>query len=214
MGFTEQSNKKIYCGISEGRISFKIGEGQFEYHGGLNGTITDLIYRPDGKFGPELLVILFDEKDEYQLQMRSTSGYAKAFLKQLPNINLAAPVTLVPSYKMKEGKQFAETSMFVQQKNELGKWTALKWAYTVDNPNGLPPAEKVKVKQNGRMEDGWDYDKQMEFLLKMMHEIKPLLPASKVMQRNTNVASVTQPQGAEVYVAPVGADGNADDLPF
>ena len=211
MGFIDNSQRKIYCGISKGKIAYKDRDGAIITHGGITGYITDIIHKPDGKFGPELHIILFDGTETFQLQMRFESGYSRAFLKIIKNAVFTDQVTIVPTYKEKEGSPFAETGMIMSQNG-----SALKWFYTKDNPNGLPPMEKVKAKVNGKLEDVWDNTEQMNFLLRMVNEeIKPMLKPMKVIERNENVAAGREKAPESDSVPDLITGGEPfDDLPF
>lgn len=189
MGYVENNQSKIFNHIKEGRIIHKDKDGTIHSHGGLKGRITDLIYNPDGKFGAEFHVILFDEADGsiHQLQMRFNSGYARAFLRIMKNIDFTTDVVLVPDYKKAEGKEFADTGMIIRQGE-----SALKWYYTKDDPKDLPPMVKVRAKTARGFEDVWDNTEQMEFLLKVVYtEIKPLLkPATENPWDGSNQSAV------------------------
>ena len=109
------------------------------------------------------MVHLSDENGKYILQMPYSSGYSSAFLKALPNVNVKEVVSLVPNLTVEGDKK--KTTLFISQNG-----VPIKWAYTRDNPNGIPNMKQIKVK--GKM--AWDDSEMMEFLENMVNnEILP-----------------------------------------
>lgn len=214
MGFDERSNQmKVFCSIKKGEVIHKNPAGEYETHGGVTGILTDIFVKTDGKYGPELHLSLFD-KNVYVLQMKLDSGYGRAFLKIIPNADLAIPMSIVPTYRPpKDGQEFGESGMIITQGGK-----ALKWAYTKDNPNGLPPLEQLTVKGK----KVWDNTKQIEFLLNVaLNQIKPMLQPLHVLTRgnpnsfapqeaNGGSCDATASQNFTDYCAPA----TSDDLPF
>jgi len=128
-----------------------------EFYKGWNGTITDIKTR-ENDYGKNWMIHLIDENGEYILQLPYSSGYSASFLKALPNLDPMQPVTITPSLKIEGDKK--RTSLFLNQNG-----TALKWAYTKDNPNGLPQLMQIKVKGKTT----WDDSDIMEFLENMVN---------------------------------------------
>lgn len=162
-----------------------------EFYDFIDGVITDIGIKSHDEYGKFWSVTLRDtDTGELQnLQFNYSSGYANGFLKALPNVDLGSKVKLAPSAK-KEGDK-TKTTLFINQYN-----SAVKWFYTKDNPNGLPPLQKVKVKGK----ETWDDSDAMEFLEKMvLNEIVPMLRTAKPVTASAPV---------------VVADEDNDDLPF
>lgn len=186
MGLGNNSSSKTYLGIKEGKVAHRKGDNTTDYYDHITGYLTDAYVKEDGKFGRELHLVIRDGQDLYVLQMRLESGYARAFLRVVKNAALAELMTIIPMYKVTEDSQ--QAGMIVMQNG-----TALKWYYTRNNPNGLPELEPCKMKdpKTGKLVDGWDNTKQMEFLVNMLNtEIRPILTPAKVGISRENVAAV------------------------
>lgn len=205
MGLGNSSASKTYLGIREGKIAHRKGDSTTDYYDHIRGYITDVYIKEDGKFGRELHIVIRDGQDLYVLQMRLESGYARSFLRIIKNAALADPVTIIPTYKLTEDSQ--QAGMIVTQNG-----AALKWYYTRNNPNGLPELEPCKVRdpKTGKLIDGWDNTRQMDFLIRMLHtEIRPVLTPAKVGISRENVAAVQSPVSTADEYEP-----QPDDLPF
>lgn len=109
----------------------------------------------DGDYGKQWEITLWDGVKHWTLRLPYSSRTAKAFLCCLPNVDLSKPVRIQSA--IKDDKQ----SLFVSQDG-----SALKWAFTKAEPNGLPKMEKIKVKGN----EVWDDSEQLAFLEKMVTE--------------------------------------------
>lgn len=157
-----------------------------EFYDHVEGQITDIKTREHEEYGKSWVVTLVDGDETYKLQMKYSSGYSSAFLKCLPNVNLADPIRIIPKMTVEGEKK--KTSLFVIQHGK-----PLTHFYTKDNPNGLPPMKKVKVKGK----ETWDDTDMMEFFENMVkNDIVP------------NLNHDTVPAGA------VGEDDNIEDLAF
>lgn len=190
-----------YYNISNGKIcqSFKaMVEGAIErttqtgkitfekFYDFIDGVITGIETR-ENEFGKQWVVSLLDEEtgQTQSLQFNYSSGYAAAFLKALPNVDLSKKVKITPKLTIEGDKK--KTTVFINQGGH-----ACKWFYTKDNPNGLPELKQIKVK--GKIT--WDDSDVMEFLEDMVKRL--VIPrASK-----------------SVATAPVGADASDDEAPF
>lgn len=165
----------IYYGISNGKIVRQFANRtpnsverlnknfrpvHEEFYDYLDGILSD-IYVKENEYGKFWIVILFDEKIQVrqQLQFGFSSGYALAFLKALPNVDIQRSLKIVPSAK-KDGDKL-KTTMFLKQNN-----TTLKWFYTKEHANGLPPLKRMRVKGK----DVWDDTSAMDFLEKMVRQ--------------------------------------------
>lgn len=177
-------NNAIFLTIANGKISRKVKQPtdtsvtrvnkqgntvHEEFYKAWKGRITDVRVKDHPDYGKFWNVTLTDEDGDAVLQMNYSSGYSAAFLKTLPNVDLDSEVTITPNLKIEGDKK--KTSLFITQHGE-----ALKWAYTKDNPNGLPDLRQIKVK--GKIT--WDDSDVMEFLERMVNtQILPKLKAFK-----------------------------------
>lgn len=207
MGAIQESNA-IYLTISNGKICKQVLKPtetsiervnknsktvHEEYYKGWKGRITGIAVREHKDYGKFWNVTITDEDGDAILQMNYSSGYANAFLKTLPNVDLSADVNIVPNLKIENDKK--KTTLFITQHGQ-----PVKWYYTKDDPNGLPQLRKIKVKGK----DTWDDTEVMEFLEKMVNEtIVPKLGKPK--------APTSAGKSSEVVV--VEAE-EVDDLPF
>lgn len=161
----------IYLGISDGKISRRVVQpttdskqrtsktGKIvneEFYKGWQGKIVDISTK-DNEFGKQWLITIQDEDGTAILQMPYSSGYSMAFLKCLPNVDLSRHVKIIPSLKMEGDKK--KTTVFLEQGG-----TPIKWAFTKDNPNGLPELKQKKIK--GKVV--WDDSEILEFLEEMV----------------------------------------------
>lgn len=163
-----------YLTIGEGKIVKRVSEptaksksrttkeGKLvheEFYDSVSGFILSVTVDEHEQYGKSWVINIKDDSGtEYKLKVGYSSGYAQAFLKVFPNVNLTKPVEIVPSMKvMPDGKKKA--SMFIMQG---GTW--LKHYYTRENPNGLPELQKIKVKGK----ETWDDSDRMEFFEKMV----------------------------------------------
>jgi predicted DNA-binding transcriptional regulator AlpA len=198
---TGSNSSSAYYNISNGKIcqSFKamvegaterttqtgkiVFEKFFDY---IDGLITNIETR-ENEFGKQWVVTLLDQETglSQSLQFNYSSGYAAAFLKALPNVDLSKKVKITPKLTIEGDKK--KTTVFINQGGH-----ACKWFYTKDNPNGLPELKQVKIK--GKLT--WDDSDVMEFLENMVkNDIKPKLKGSAV-------------------AAPVDTDAIEEDAPF
>lgn len=173
MGAVKQTNA-IYLTIADGKIVRRFLQPTAdtvtrvtkenktvheEIYKGWSGRITDIGFKDHPDYGRFVNITITDEDGAAILQMKQGSGYAAAFLKTLPNVDLSQNVTISPSMKLDGDKKKA--SVFITQGGK-----ALKWAFTKDSPNGLPELKQIKVK--GKLT--WDDNDICEFLEKMVNE--------------------------------------------
>lgn len=136
-----------------------------EFCNALSGRITAITTKDHPDYGKFWLITLVDGDWSGVVQIKYSSGYASAFLKLLPNVNLSKDVTIQPKMVVDGDKKKA--SLFIMQES-----VPLKHFYTKDNPNGLPQMKKLRVKGK----DTWDDTEMMEFLEKMVFtEVVPKL---------------------------------------
>lgn len=184
------NNSAIYLSISDGKIvrRFKektkdsvertltkgVNAGKVvheERYSFVEGIITNIEAKDSPQYGKNWIVTIQDGKETYLLQMDYSGGYSSAFLKALPNVDVTQKVKLSPKMTLEGDKKKA--TLFINQHGE-----AAKWAYTKDNPNGLPPMVKKKIKGT----ETWDDSDMMEFLEEMVNrDIMPQLKSYKAV---------------------------------
>lgn len=173
MGLNTNQGSTVYLSIQSGSIAKRVPEptafskprtiestGRVineELYGSIEGHLTGLTTR-DGQYGKELHIHFADDT-KYTLQIPLSSGPAKSFLSAVPNLDLSKPVKLIPKAEVKDG--VSRTRILLSQNNE-----GVKWAFTKDNPGGLPPMKKIKVKGK----ETWDDSEQLEFFEKLIAE--------------------------------------------
>lgn len=203
----ENNNSAVFLSIGDGKITKRVKqpteksvqretkEGKIvneEKYDKLTGYITDIKTYEHDQWGKFWNIHIHDGDSDYILQMNYSGGYASAFLKTLPNVDLSEKASLVPSMKVEGDKK--KTSMFVVQNG-----TPLKHYWNEENQwrNGeLPVLNKVKVK--GKLT--YDDSDLMEYLERYVTEkILPKLKSAKATAPTAVVA---------------GEEEEADDLPF
>lgn len=198
----EKNNSSTFLSIGDGKITKRVQQPNAEsvtrvtkqgkqvheeIYDGVTGLIIDIKTHEHKDFGKFWNIIIQDGEEVYTLQMNYSGGYASAFLKTLPNVDLSQRVRISPSMKMEGDKK--KVTLFLSQNG-----TPLKHFYTKDNPNGLPQMTQIKVK--GKM--SWDDSDMMEFLENMVNT--DILPKIK------SVAT-----GKPIEVAAIDDDG---EMPF
>jgi hypothetical protein len=168
----KRDNSAVYLTIFEGKIVQRVKNAtetsrerinkenekvNEEVYGSISGRIVALGEKTHEKYGTSLLIYIEDDRI-YCLQCLINGQYGVSFLKALPNADLSKSVELVPSQKEVNGKP--DQVLYIKQKGEDGKFKALKFAFTKDNPNGMP--EPKQVEYQGALR--WDFFQQTKFL--------------------------------------------------
>lgn len=166
-----------------------------EFYDCIVGRIVNIEVKDHKDYGKFWNVTIDDGEQKYILQFNYSSGYASSFLKQLPNVDFSQVVKIVPKISEYEGKK--KTTVFI---NQFG--AALKHYFTKDNPNGLPPLEKKKVKGK----ETWDDSEMMEFFENFVKE--DILPKLKQTGKFQVVAETVTADDIETE------EENDGDLPF
>jgi hypothetical protein len=209
MGAVMQSNA-IFLTIGNGQICKKVQKATSiskervnkngvtvheEYYKGWKGQITAIAIREHQEYGKFWNITLTDNDGDAILQMNYSSGYASAFLKMLPNIDLNGDIVITPNLKIEGDKK--KTGLFITQHG-----VPVKWYFTKNNPNGLPPLEQKTLKGK----KVWDDTEMMAFLEKMVNtEIIPKLPKGRTV---SDIAPDIEEVEADTE------DISKDDLPF
>ncbi len=74
-----------------------------EFYDYIDGVITNIDTK-DSDYGKFWMITLSDGEQSQVLQFNYSSGYANAFLKCLPNVDLQAKVKIIPSLKVEGDK--------------------------------------------------------------------------------------------------------------
>lgn len=180
---------------------------QLEYKA-IKGMITGMYYNKHEQYGESLNVII---DDEYALQLKVGSRYYYSFVKTLPNLDFAQPVTFNPWRKEKpDGKISAALYL-----NQGGGKDSVKWYFTQETPNGMPEMKKVTFKG----EEKWD-DTDMQVFCKKFVEEK-ILPKFGNRTANTTSGNITNTGNVATANTPAAdtssnyqVNNDADDLPF
>lgn len=191
--------RKTFLNIKEGKIALRAKDGSIETFTHVSGVLTSITIK-EGKFGKELHLGLSDDGEEFLLQMKFDSGYARAFMMAIKNADLRLPMALAPKYEESDGKK--KSSLFI---NQDGK--GVKWFWTKEKPGDLPPMTSREWK--GKTE--WDNTAQMAYLEKMLlEEILPQLPHPAVAGAVANDTAKPQLVKEQTKLE----DMPEDDLPF
>jgi hypothetical protein len=121
---------------------------------GIEGIISSIVFESDAAFGDNTKITLHDGD---VLTIKTDGNAGLGFLKMYPNLDLSLPVRFGASQTEAEinGEKVLINNLFMSQNGN-----PIKWKYTKDNLNGLPPTKKVKV--NGK--EVTDKTDMLEFL--------------------------------------------------
>lgn len=166
----------------------KIGNTVHEkFYDSFTGKLVSIQVR-DGNFGKTWNLGFVDRGELYTLQLSYSNSFATQFLKMLPNVDLTKEMKVSPSVKEEDGKN--KSSLFI---NQDGK--ALKHAYTMAEPNGLPPMEQKTVKG----QKVWDDTERIEFLFQMVQkDIVPKLDGLPQTQEAKDATVAFEGKGLEI----------------
>lgn len=145
--------RELKKGPNAGKVIYELHFDTYE------GAIYNIETEDRGEYGLSLNIFIDvsteeDPDSKVKLSLPLSSGPAKGFLSRLPVIDLAKDVVL-KGYNI-ENK---ETGRFNQYLVPYQGGQKLEAQFTKDNPNGLPPMKKIKVKGA----DVWDDTDQLEF---------------------------------------------------
>lgn len=204
-------NNAIYLSIADGKISRRVRvptetsverttkEGKVvneEIYKGWQGRITDIRIKDHEQYGKYWMITLSDGKTDAILQMNYSSGYAGAFLKTLPHIDLTREISIIPNMQIIDDKK--KTTVFI---NQDGK--TLKHYWNKDNPRDLPQLAKIKIK--GKLT--YDDSDMMEYLETYVRE--QILPKLN----KTVAAAVAEPEPMQSNENSFYSD-DVEDVPF
>jgi len=163
--------RKLKKGPNEGKEVFELRYSE------LSGIITSM-KEVKKDFGDFIEVTIKDQED-FILQIPwSDFTVRDALIKRLPNLNPGKVVV----FKVWENKENGRTAFAIQQDDE---W--IKYAYTKDNPNGMPQPEKTNV----RGVDKWDFTNVENFLYdefqkhsKKFNQVLDVQTAEEILSEN------------------------------
>lgn len=161
-------------------------------YGELSGKLTGMSIFSGGQFGDNLFINL---DDDITMSLPVDSREFGQFAKTLPNIDLSQDIY----FSAYIDKTTGYGKMSISQIGVDGRKTWVDWAYTRENPNGMPDA--VKTMKKGK--EVWDFSAQEEFLYQKIVEFMNQNFAPK-----TFAAGETQQQAESALASIVG------DLPF
>ena len=172
MGLSKNSNK-TFLNIQGGKIiapcqagtpdSFEKNGKHYVAYDRLEGTIIGVGTRDREYEGKPYIEQWVDVQDKdgtiYQLQFRTSGGYFRSFVSQLPNVDVTKPVSFSPAEKeeIKEGAKKKTYTLFL---NQNGK--GVGWFFTKDKPNGMPELEPIVHKGKTT---GYDSEARDKFCL-------------------------------------------------
>lgn len=215
-----QSSNRTYLSVADGKIIQRVKEGtpnaiqrvtkngkvvyELKYSN-VSGFLSGISIK-ENEFGKDWIFELEDGGEVFALQMMYNSRYATTLLNALcnPDVDFNLPITITPWSKEVDGKQ--KTSTYLKQGEE-----DIKWYFTKDNPNGMPPLEQVEFK--GKLQ--WDDFKIMKFLEAQVEtKLKPNLYKSSG-KANSGMAPSTSfdTTKPEDNYSPTNAP-DEDQLPF
>lgn len=201
MGLGNNTGRFAFVNIKKGKLAVK-KDNETVFFNYIEGYLQGLEIRDEeyqGEQYKKLCLMINDGAEDFQLQMRLDSGYGRAFCNIILNVDLKNPMTITPTFEEVDGKQ--RSGMFI---NQNGK--AVKWYFTKDHPNGLPPMKEVQFKGK----TAWDNtDQQLFYMDLLLNKIKPQLSNSVVdgPPHQFGTSSERIPTAAEI-TEPI------DDLPF
>lgn len=222
MGLNNNTNK-TFLQLRAGKVCKKVTEGTpgavehikedkskiyFLEYSSVSGLMTGFRTKAGLNEGDVTACVeIQDAGETFELQFKIGSGYWNSFAKMLPNVDVSKPITFSPFYKEENNKK--QTTLFLNQDGN-----AVKFAYTKENPNGLPEAEAITNKKGDILK--WDFSEQEQFLLNMIE--KDVLPKIKRTALTSPITQYTTPEQSfndvpGVKVEELNSD-DGDDLPF
>lgn len=169
---------KTYTNISTGATM----TAYVKTYQNISGIIRRVQYREGENEGQKIQswkILLEDSEGIISFEFGAATNVARTWMRTTPNIDLSKEVELT-CFPDKENEK--KTVLIVKQNG-----AALKFAYTKENPNGMPPP---KLRATGK----WDFGDTEEWL----HE-RNLEFADKVSKANPNFG---QSQEIESYDTP------------
>ena len=191
MGLNESDNskRKIYLNIVGGEIARRFTEHQFEgdkqitttrdikdddgnvtktiierTYKSISGVITNADIDKSGGYGAMLVFTIMSDGEEYTLSVTLDSGYGRAILKKLPNVNADKEIEFTPfnfdsqdqMNKNGDPKKIVGVNLF--QKDCGWEKDKVPYKWTAESPGNLPKWKQSET--TGK----WDNTEELEFL--------------------------------------------------
>lgn len=186
MGLTNRSNaaRKTYVNVVGGKFAIKATadtEGAVSRVNKNNETVWELQYsdlsnvalkniekKVKEGFGASWEITFGEADEDFILNLPFSGRVTNGLMHRLPNIDVSREFSLLLHFFVAEkAGEKDKTFLTVNQGGQK-----IEPAYTKENPNGLPPMTKKKVKGV----DTWDDSDQIEFIENMVNTvIKPKL---------------------------------------
>jgi hypothetical protein len=203
MGAKTNQNNYSYYTVLNGKFAQKVKEGTegavarknkkdvmvYELlFDTLEGKLIGIETR-DGDYGKEIHFIINDGIENMKMQIQFSSSTLKSYLSRILNADLNRTLEFCVGWDKEKERTFA----YLKQDGKT-----VQSMFTKDNPNGLPPMVRKKVKGK----DIWDDSDQLEFFENFLNEkVLPKLKGSNPLHENAKIEEPSKP--------PVD-----DDLPF
>jgi hypothetical protein len=216
MALNKQNKSSTYLTIVGGKISQRVPEGtdgavarklkngpnegsevyELQY-GSVTGKITGGSVE-SGDYGDQVAIEISDGKESYVLKLPWNSKLRDAFVKRVPNIDVTEELEIICF----PDKQDKSPVMLIKQKGGF-----VKFAYTKDNPNGLPAPSKKKV----RGKEEWDWTETESFLWEVASSFFEQFEGDSTPEFQDSVDEEDLPSQFESVGASKGDD---DEIPF
>lgn len=179
MGLGDSTGRLTYLNIKKGKIAYK-KDGVPGESGFIEGFITKVSFEEkewEGKKYEQANIKIVDGEDVFMLQMKTDSGYFRAFCNAFKSGNPQFKTKISPTYKEEGTKK--NSGCFVEQGG-----TPLKWFYNKEK-NNLDEVPKVKKMVFGG-KDLYDGSEQIAFWKNWLLSLK--------FKDEMELASHSQPQ--------------------
>lgn len=210
---------------------------------GVSGKIKSMIIEK-GNFGEEFKIVIQNETDLYQIQIKTDSQYFDVLAKKLPNVDMNYDVTLSPySFLPSDATRLKRGFTVVQNGNKLQSF--YYDAETKSNINGFPKFPSRDSEDFDREVKTWNIQAQGFLVSEIRKRYKNLFdeykkakeeaqanksnnnnppatntntqkqPTSKPTPKNESIPIATTSEAFERVDAPqVVVEDEDDDLPF
>ena len=210
MALGDNTGGHTFLNIKEGKVSYKDKKtNEKKTCDFVEGTITGVkfeIKEWEGKKYEQVSVDIIDGEDKYILQMKTNSGYFRAFCNCLKSGDTSKRTKFTPTYS--EDGASKSSGMFV---NQQGDAKSLSWYSTKKDPKDVPQLKPVTF--NG--ETKWDSTEQLKYWRDWLSGIKwntefEASSHSQPSASNTTVTAITPVQSENSGIV----SDDDGDLPF
>lgn len=210
-----EGGKTSYVKMKEGKFYLSTDKELQTPFEELDGTITDCYLKDEvyqGIPNRKLYFVLEDGVERMIIGFNIEAMMTCNLIGFLKNADLSRPLSFVPKFEIvkKDGVDYKRSSVLVSQDGKF-----LKSFFTKENPNGLPPAQRVE-RRGGKVE--WIKDEMLDFLENIVNtEFKDKVSANKgnisvVVQELPPVR--TESKASATTSLPWDNASDEDDLPF